>query len=98
MTDTEFIVTTSLLNDGVYVDRYTDIYYLPDGDADLYQVETAASRDAIFTISYDSWVRTLSDVRAEASVRCQRDGMAAELRGREFSQRMQSAEFRCYVP
>ena len=98
VTDTEFIVTTSLLSDGMYVARYTDIYYLPDADADLYQVETVAMGQAPFTITYDSWVRSLWDVRAEASARCQRDGMAAELRGREFSQRMQSAEFRCYVP
>ncbi len=98
VTDTEFIVTTSLLSDDLYVARYTDIYYLPDGDADLYQVETAVSQDAPFTISYDSWVRTLTDVRAEASQRCARHGMAAELTGREFSQRMQSAVFRCYLP
>ena len=98
VTDTEFIVTTSLLSDELYVARYTDIYYLPDADAGLYQAETTVARDAPFTITYDSWVRSLSDVRAEASARCQAMGMAAELRGREFSQRMQSAEFRCYVP
>jgi hypothetical protein len=98
VTDTEFIVTTSLLSEDLYVARYTDIYYLPDGDADLYQVETVAAQEAPFTIVYDSWVRTLSDVRTEASARCQRGGMAAELTGREFSQRMQTAMFRCYVP
>jgi len=98
VTDTEFIVTTSLLSDGLYVARYTDIYYLPDADANLYQVETVAMSEAPFTITYDSWVRSLSDVRADASARCQRTGMAAELRGRDISQRMQTAEFRCYLP
>lgn len=98
ITDTEFIVTTSLLSDDLYVARYTDIYYLPDGDAGLYQVETTGARDAPFTISYDSWVRSLSDVRAEASARCQQSGMWVALIGRDMSQRRQSAEFRCYVP
>lgn len=97
-TNTEFIVTTSVLRNETYLARYTDIYYLPEGDVGLYESRGAVDPDAPFTIAYDSWVRSLSDVRAEASARCESNGMWTMLLGRNASQRMQTAEFRCYVP
>lgn len=96
-TGTELIVATSLLRDELYVARYTDIYYLPEDDADLYEVEAATDDEAPFVITYDSWLRSLSDVRAEATARCQSHGMWAMLLGRDISQRRQTAEFRCYA-
>lgn len=98
VTRTEMIVTTSLLRDESYVARYTDIYYLPDDDVGLYQDAAAQPGNEVFTITYDSWARSLSDVRTEADARCQNAGLWASLIGRDFSQRVQSAQFRCYRP
>jgi len=97
-TRTEIIVTTSLLRGETYIARFTDIYYLPDDDVALYADAGPATTVAAFVVTYDSWVRSLSDVRAEANERCQRDGRWAMLIGRDIAQRMHRAEFRCYVP
>jgi hypothetical protein len=97
VTDTEVIVTTSLLRVGAYVARYTDFYYVPDAEAGLYQGEAEQAANKDFTISYDSYARSLSDVRAEANQRCQTKGMWASLIGRDSGQRMQAATFRCYA-
>jgi len=98
VTGTEFIVTTSLLKHNAYIARYTDIYYLPDDDVGLYETRTMADPNEPFIITYDSWMRSLSDVRAEASARCRSRGMSTVLLGREAGQRMQTAQFGCYQP
>ena len=98
VTDTEVIVTTSLLWHDSYVDRHTDIYYVPDAEAGQYGGAEPMTSDTGFTISYDSYARSLSDVRAQANQKCQGAGMWAALIGRDLGQRMQSATFRCYAP
>ena len=99
LSDTEVIITTSLVRNGSYLARYSDIYYVPDNDAEHYDAALAEAELApgnAFTINYDSYDRSLYDVRQEAIDRCARSGQSAELIARDFGQRMHTAEFRCY--
>ena len=102
VSNTEVIINASLLWQDGYVSRYTDIYYVPDDDAGHYEVEggsiATANNDGDFTIVYDSYLRSLSNVREEADQRCARDGMLTSIVGRDMAHRMQTAYFRCYGP
>ncbi len=99
LSDTEVIITTSLVRNGSYLARYSDIYYIPDNDAEHYEAglaEAALAPGNSFIINYDSYERSLHDVRLEAIDRCARSDQLAELIARDFGQRIHTAEFRCY--
>ena len=99
LSDTEVIITTSLVRNGSYLARYSDIYYIPDNDAEHYETELVEAELVVgdtFIINYDSYERSLHDVRLEAIDRCARSDQLAELIARDFGERIHTAEFRCY--
>ncbi len=102
VSNTEVIFNASLLRDSEYVTRYTDIYYVPDNASGHYEAEDGtviiAGDDGSFSIVYDSYLRSLTNVREEAEQRCTREGMLTSLVGRDMTHRMQTAYFRCYFP
>jgi hypothetical protein len=102
VSNTEVIINASLLWQGEYVARYTDIYYVPDADSGHYETEDGsvivAGDDGTFSIVYDSYLRSLTNVREEAEQRCSRDGLLTSMTGRDMAHRMQTAYFRCYTP